>query len=256
MAFHSDFRTTQNSAASAAYDAGLRAYMLRVYNWMALALLFTAGSAYSVLHTSLRSVFFHIVQRGDGAFALAPTFLGTIAVFVPLAFVLVLSFGVNRLSRSTAQTLFVLYSVAMGVSLSSLLLAYTGASVVRTFFITASLYGAMSLWGYVTKRSLASFGSFLGMGLIGLMIASLVNIFIPSHGMTVMISFIGVLLFTGLTAYDTQRIKLSYQQYAYSFSGEEIGKLSVYDALSMYLNFVNLFQFLLQFTGVRSDGRD
>lgn len=254
MAFHSDFDATQGRAA-AAYDAGLRAYMLRVYNWMALALVLTGATAYAVVHTSLRALFFHVVQRGD-VFSIAPTGLGMLSIFAPLAFMLVLSFGVNRLSRSTAQMLFLLFSVAMGVSMASLLLAYTGASVVRTFFIAASLYGVMSLWGYVTNRSLMGLGSFLFMGVIGLAIASLVNMFLPAHGLTVLISFIGVLLFTGLTAYDTQRIKFSYQQYAAALPAEELGKMGVYDALTMYLNFVNLFQFLLQFTGTRSDGRD
>ncbi|MBA5725145.1 Bax inhibitor-1/YccA family protein [Bombella favorum] len=254
MAFHSDFETTRGQAA-AAFDAGLRAYMLRVYNWMALALALTGITAYAVVHTSLRALFFHIVQRGD-VFTLAPTGLGMLSIFAPLAFVLVLSFGVNRLSRSTVQLLFLLFSVVMGISMASLLMAYTGASVVRTFFITASLYGVMSFWGYVTNRSLMGFGSFLTMGLIGLLIASLVNMFLPAHGLTVLISFVGVLLFTGLTAYDTQRIKFSYQQYATVLPAEELGKMGVYDALSMYLNFVNLFQFLLQFTGTRSDGRD
>ncbi len=254
MAFHSNFDTTRGQAA-AAFDAGLRAYMLRVYNWMALALALTGVTAYAVVHTSLRALFFHVVQRGD-VFALAPTGLGMVSIFAPLAFVLVLSFGVNRLSRSTVQLLFLLFSVVMGVSMASLLLAYTGASVVRTFFITASLYGVMSLWGYVTNRSLMGFGSFLTMGLVGLMIASLVNMFLPAHGLTVLISFVGVLVFTGLTAYDTQRIKFSYQQYAAVLPADEMGKMGVYDALSMYLNFVNLFQLLLQFTGTRSDGRD
>lgn len=254
MAFHSNFDTTRGQAA-AAFDAGLRAYMLRVYNWMALALALTGVTAYAVVHTSLRALFFHVVQRGD-VFALAPTGLGMVSIFAPLAFVLVLSFGVNRLSRSTVQLLFLLFSVVMGVSMASLLLAYTGASVVRTFFITASLYGVMSLWGYVTNRSLMGFGSFLTMGLVGLMIASLVNMFLPAHGLTVLISFVGVLVFTGLTAYDTQRIKFSYRQYAAVLPADEMGKMGVYDALSMYLNFVNLFQLLLQFTGTRSDGRD
>lgn len=255
MAFHSNFGATQGRTAAEAFDAGLRAYMLRIYNWMAFALFLTAVTAYAVVHTSLRTLFFHVVQRGD-AFMLSPTALGMVGVFAPLAFVLVLSFGVNRLSRSAAQTLFLLYSVVMGISMASLLMAYTGASVVRTFFITASLYAVMSLWGYVTNRSLTGLGSFLMMGLIGLVIASLVNMFLPAHGMTVLISFLGVLLFTGFTAYDTQRIKLTYQQYAAAMPSEELAKMSIYDALTMYLNFVNLFQSLLQLTGIRSGGRD
>lgn len=256
MAFHPDFQGTKTQQGQSVVDAGLRAYMLRVFNWMAVALILTAVSAYAVVNTSLRTIFYHAHYLSDGRVAVGPTLLGTIAIFAPLAFVLVLSFGVNRLSRSTAQTVFLLYSVAMGVSLSSILLFYTGASVVRTFFIAATLYASVSLWGYVTNRSLVGMGSFLFMGLIGLIIAGLVNIFFPSSVMTTVISFIGVLVFTGFTAYDTQRIKMSYHYYVNSLGSDDIGKMSVYDALSMYLNFVNLFQYLLQLFGERSGGRN
>lgn len=256
MAFHPDFQSTDTQRGQSIVDAGLRAYMLRVYNWMAVALILTAVSGYAVVNTSLRTLFYQTHILSDGRMSTGPTLLGMVAIFAPLAFVLVLSFGVNRLSRSTAQTIFLLYSVAMGVSLSSILLFYTGASVVRTFFIAASLYAAVSLWGYVTKRSLMGMGSFLYMGLIGLIIAGLVNLFFPSSMMTMLVSFVGVLIFTGFTAYDTQRIKMSYQYYASSLGADDIGKMSVYDALSMYLNFVNLFQYLLQFLGERSGGRN
>ncbi|MXV44169.1 BAX inhibitor (BI)-1/YccA family protein [Saccharibacter sp. 17.LH.SD] len=255
MAFNSDFRSAESQQGQVAFDAGLRAYMLRVFNWMAFALVLTAVSAYAVVHTSLRGIFFRAHGLANGQIVMGPSIIGMVAIFLPLVFVMVLSFGVNRLSRSAAQGIFILYSVAMGISLSSILLAYTGASVVRTFLIAASLYSAVALWGYVTNRSLSGFGMFLFMGLVGLMIAGLVNMFIPTSFMTTAISFVGVLLFSGYTAYDTQRIKMSYLQYMGAYSADDIGKLSIYDALSMYLNFVNLFQSLLQFVGVRSDDR-
>ncbi|UMM64679.1 Bax inhibitor-1/YccA family protein [Aristophania vespae] len=254
MAFHYDYNSTGSQQGYAAMDAGLRSYMLRVYNWMAVALALTGVVAFAIINTSLKEVFFHVARTSSG-FALAPTLLGYVGIFSPLVFVLVLSFGVNRLSRSTAQLLFLVYSAVMGISLACIFFAYTGASVARTFFITAGLFAAVSLWGYVTKRSLTGFGAFLTMGLIGLLIAMVVNMFFASSMMSMIISFVGVLVFTGFTAYDTQRIKFSYrQQYAY-LNPDELAKNSIYDALSMYLNFVNLFQFLLQFMGVRSDNR-
>lgn len=256
MAYNSDFRTVEGQQGFGGYDAGLRSYMLRVYNWMVLGLVLTSAVAYAVVNTPLRGLFFHVVQSSDGHLVLSNTLLGMLGIFAPLAFVLVLSFGVNRLSRQSVQILFVLFSAAMGVSLSTLLLTYTGVSVVRTFLITALLYACMSLWGYMTKRSLSGFGSFLFMGLIGLCIAGFVNIFFPSGMMTAVISFVGVLVFTGFTAYDTQRIKMNYQGYLSYGSADDALKFSIYDALSMYLNFVNLFQFLLQFTGSRSGNSD
>ncbi|MXV36221.1 MULTISPECIES: Bax inhibitor-1/YccA family protein [unclassified Saccharibacter] len=256
MAFHPDFQGTETQQGQSAVDAGLRAYMLRVFNWMAVALLLTSISAYAVVNTSLKTLFYSAHMLSDGRVSVGPTLLGIVAIFAPLAFVLVLSFGVNRLSRNAAQALFLVYSLVMGVSLSSILLFYTGTSVVRTFLITASLYAAISLWGYVTKRSLAGMGSFLFMGLIGLIIAGLVNMFFPSDKASMLISFVGVLIFTGFTAYDTQRIKMSYQYYVSALGPDDVGKMSVYDALSMYLNFVNMFQYLLQFFGQRTGGRD
>ncbi|QDH15719.1 Bax inhibitor-1/YccA family protein [Oecophyllibacter saccharovorans] len=234
-------------------DAGLRAYMIRVFGWMTLGLVLSGLTAYVVAHSSLLGVFYHIVATPTGTAVTGMTALGWIAALSPLAFVLVLSFGVNRLSRQMAQGLFLLFSIVTGVSLSTLLLFYTGTSVMQTFFITASVFAAMALWGYVTKRSLVSWGSFLMMGLLGLLIASLVNIFLHSSAMATVISIIGVLLFTAFTAHDTQRIKLSYQQALAYMPPEEINKNSVYDALDLYLDFINLFQYLLQFTGNRSN---
>lgn len=255
MAFQYDYNAVNSQQGFAAMDQGLRAYMLRVYNWMALALVITGGVSLAVVNTSLRGLFFHVVSTPSG-WMMSPTLLGYVSIFAPLIFVMVLSFGVNRLSRSTAQLLFIAFSVVMGISMASLFFVYTGTSIARTFFITAALYAAVSLWGYVTKRSLTGLGSFLFMGMIGLLLAMVVNIFFHSSMMNLLVSCLGVLIFTGFTAYDTQRIKFSYQQ-QYAYVGpDELAKNSVYDALSMYLNFVNLFQFLLQFLGVRNDGRN
>ena len=256
MAFSPDFRSTSRAPGAGAQagviDAGLRAYMLRVYNWMTSGLLLTGIVAYGVSHTSLQALFYHMVETSSGALLLRPTGLGYLSIFAPLAFVMVMSFGVNRLSRQAVQALFWAFCAVMGVSLTSIFLVYTETSVVRVFFITAATFAAMSLWGYTTRTDLSKFGSFLIMGVFGILIAMLVNMFLHSSGLQLMVSFLGVLIFTGLTAYDTQRIKLSYAQFA-SYEGvEQAGKRSVYDALNLYLNFINMFQFLLQLTGTRN----
>ena len=175
-----------------------------------------------------------------------------ISIFAPLAFVLVLSMGVNRMSRSTAQMLYWLFCAAMGASLTNIFLIYTSESIVRVFFITAATFAAMSIYGYTAKADLSRFGSFLMMGLFGIIIASLVNIFFHSDALQFAISIIGVVVFTGLTAYDTQRIKATYVQYAYAEGADAAGKRSVYDALSLYLNFINLFMLMLQLLGNRN----
>ena len=256
MAFSPDFRSTSRAAGVGAQagviDAGLRAYMLRVYNWMTSGLLLTGIVSYGVAHSSLASLFWNQVELADGRIVPHPTGLGMLSIFAPLAFVLVLSFGVNRLSRQAVQTLFWLFCAAMGVSLTSVFFIYTETSVVRVFFITAATFGAMSLWGYTTKTDLTKFGSFLIMGVVGLLIAMVVNMFMHSTGLQMLVSVLGVFIFTGLTAYDTQRIKLSYAQFAAYEGVEGAAKRSVYDALNLYLNFINLFQFLLQLTGTRS----
>jgi FtsH-binding integral membrane protein len=253
MAFTPDYRTyvpAGTAANAAAIDAGLRAYMLRVYNWMASGLLLTGVVAYAVANTQLIDLFYPLVQTPYGLrHTQGP--LAIIAMLAPLGFVLVLSFGVNRLSRSAVQAIFWAFCAAMGASLTSIFLSYSGESIVRTFFITAGTFGAMSIYGYSTKRSLMGMGSFLMMGLIGVILASVVNLFIHSSGMQYMISIVGVLVFVGLTAYDTQRIKLTYTQYAYAEGADGAAKRSVYDALSLYLNFINLFMLLLQLTGSR-----
>ena len=173
-------------------------------------------------------------------------------MLAPLGFVLVLSFGINRMQASTAQGLFWLFSGVMGISLASILLHFTGASVARVFFITAGTFAAMSLYGYTTQRDLSQFGSFLMMGLIGIILASVVNIFLASSALQFAISVIGVLVFVGLTAYDTQRIKETYYEYQYA-DGQTATKTAIMGALTLYLDFINLFVMLMQLLGVRRD---
>ena len=256
MAFVPDYRTTPSRTGvgvqAGAVDLGLRAYMLRVYNWMASGLVLTGLIAYGVAHSQLSALFHQTVMLPNGMVAIRPTMLGFISMIAPLGFVMVLSFGINRLSRQAAQGLFWAFSAAMGLSMTNLFFVYADLSIVRVFFITAGTFAAMSLWGYTTKTDLTRFGSFLIMGLFGIIIASFVNIFTHSPGLYLMVSVLGVLIFTGLTAYDTQRIKWNYGQLAYYQGVDGAAKQSVTDALTLYLTFINLFTFLLQLTGTRS----
>ncbi len=262
MAFGPDTRYTSGAtgwgrpaaADAAAIDAGLRAYMLRVYNWMASGLLVTGIVAYLIGSSpELQQLFWSVTRASNGARIISPTILGWAAMLSPLAFVLVLSFGINRLSKTAAQALFWVFAACMGASLSNIFLRYTGQSIASTFFITAAMFAAISLYGYTTKADLTRFGSFMIMGLIGIMIAGLVNIFLASPALAFAISVIGVVVFVGLTAYDTQRIKADYLEFAYAEGTDEAGKRSVMDALGLYLNFVNLFQLLLSFMGQRNN---
>ena len=181
-----------------------------------------------------------------------PGGLAWISMFAPLAFVLVLSFGVNRLSTTTAQALYWAFCAAMGLSLTNIFLIYTHDSIVRVFFISAATFAGMSLYGYTTRADLTKMGSFMMMGLFGVIIASLVNMFLGSAGLQFAISVIGVLVFVGLTAYDTQRIKADYVQQVYAYGPEMAAKRSVYDSLQLFLNFINLFMLLLQLLGNRN----
>jgi FtsH-binding integral membrane protein len=255
MAFSSEYRTYNpaTAATSQVLDAGLRAYMLRVFNWMTSGLLLTGIVSYGIANTELINLFYPLVMTPSGRMVHAPTGLAMITMFAPLAFVLVMSFGVNRLSRTSVQALYWAFCAAMGASLTNIFIIYTGNSIVRVFFITAGTFAAMSAWGYATNRDLSRMGSFLMMGLIGIIIASLVNMFFASGMMQFLISVIGVVIFTGLTAYDTQRIKADYVQFAYAVGSDEAGKRSVYDALNLYLNFINLFTLLLQLMGTRNN---
>ena len=251
------YRTVQAGYAatgSAALDAGLRAYMLRVYNWMASGLVLTGLIAYAIANTSLINLFYHQVATARGIMT-QPTLLGYGAIFLPLIFVMVLSFGVNKLSTRNAQALFWGFCAAMGLSLANIFLIYTATSIATVFFVTAAMFGATSLYGYATGRDLTSWGSFFFMGLIGVLIAMVVNFFLHSSALAFAISLVGVFVFLGLTAYDTQRIKTSYIQFGTSYGMEMASKRSVYDALTLYLNFINLFMFMLQLFGQRGGQR-
>ena len=233
-------------------DTGLRNYMLRVYNWMASGLLLTGIVAFLIAHTGVAELFYQVVRTPRGN-ATVPTILGWVAMFAPLAFILVLSFGINRMSKTTAQALFWVFCAVMGASMSNIFAIYTSGSIASTFFVTAAMFAGISLYGYTTKADLTKLGSFMIMGLIGVLLASLVNIFLQSSALQFAITIIGVVVFVGLTAYDTQRIKADYIQHSYAEGSDEAGKRSVFDALGLYLNFVNLFQLLLQLFGVRQN---
>jgi FtsH-binding integral membrane protein len=231
-------------------DEGLRAYMLKVYNYMATGVLLTGIVALISFNIS-------VVTDASGAIVSFTEFGNTLffsgfkwlVMLAPLGIVFYMSFGINKMSSSKAQTVFWIFAALMGLSLSWILLVYTGKSVARVFFITSATFGAMSLYGYTTKRDLTKLGSFLMMGLIGIIIASLINIFMKSSMMYFVISILGVLIFVGLTAYDTQKIK---NMYVESDSGELIGKKAVMGALTLYLDFINLFIMLLRLFGQRS----
>ncbi len=241
------------ATGAAALDQGLRAYMLRVYNWMASGLVLTGLVAYAISHTSLMNAFYPLVQTADGSWMVHPTILAYAAIFSPMVFVMVLSFGVNKLSTQAAQALFWAFCACMGASLTSIFVVYTQTSISEVFFVTAGAFAGTSLYGYTAKADLTKFGSFLIMGLIGILLAMLVNIFLHSPAINFAISVLGVLIFTGLTAYDTQRIKVSYLQFGGSYGATMANKRSVYDALTLYLNFINLFMFLLQLFGQRNN---
>ncbi|MGH6983955.1 MAG: Bax inhibitor-1/YccA family protein [Stellaceae bacterium] len=218
-------------------DQGLRSYMLRVYNYMAGALAITGIVAWFS-----QGLVLQLAQQHSP--------LMYLLIFAPLGFVLVLSFGIQRMSLGAAQATFWGYAAVMGLSMSTIFLVYTYTSIAQMFFITAVTFLAMSLWGYTTKRDLAGMGHFLFMGLIGIVIASVVNIFLRSPGLQFAVSVIGVLVFTGLTAWDTQRIK---EMYWDGDSAVIAGKKAIMGALALYLDFVNLFMFLLQLFGQRRD---
>ncbi|MER9564829.1 Bax inhibitor-1/YccA family protein [Mesorhizobium sp. M0571] len=222
--------------AGAVYDEGLRRHMLRVYNYMGLGLVVTGLIAFVVSSTPALYV------------PIFSTPLKWVVMLAPLAFVLLFSFRMQTMSAAGAQAMFWAFCAVMGLSLASVFLVFTGTSIARTFFIAATMFGATSLYGNTTKRDLTQFSSFLIMGLIGVVIASIVNIFLGSTALQFAISVIGIAVFVGLTAWDTQTIK---EQYAENFGAETQQKLAVFGAFSLYLNFINIFQLLLNFTGER-----
>ena len=233
--FNSGIRTAPR-AAGVTFDAALRAHMVRVYNHMTAGLVVTGLIAFL---TASSPAMIHAIFGSP---------LRIVVMLAPLAFVLVMSFGIQRLSLGALVATFYGFSVAMGLSLSTIFLVYTGASIAQVFFISASMFLGMSLYGYTTKADLTSWGSFLMMGLFGIIIASLVNIFVHSSGLGFAISVIGVFIFVGLTAYDTQRIKENFSE---SWGVESNGKLAVMGALNLYLDFINLFMMLLRLMGNR-----
>jgi len=247
MANWQDPQTTGLGAASvtvprAARDVGLRSYMLSVYNYMASGVLLTGIVALGFANSSLINL---IVNPATGH----ATPLFWIALFAPLGIVFALSFGINRISAGTAQLLFWLYAGLVGVQFSSLFLVYTGVSIAQTFFATAAAFLGLSLYGYTTKRDLSGFRTFLVMGVVGIFVALLINLFLRSPALNLAISAIGVLLFAGLTAYDTQKIKSVY--FVVAGQGEAMAKTAVMGALQLYLDFINMFLFLLRFMGDR-----
>jgi uncharacterized protein len=220
---------------TAAYDAGLRSYMLSIYNYMASGVLLTGVVAYFFAKSGMAA---------DIMFG--PGIMKYVIMFSPLVFILVMSFGLNKLSTAALQACFWGFAVIMGLSMSSIFLVYTEASIAQTFFATSAAFAGLSLWAYATKKDLSGMGTFLIMGLVGLIIASIINIFTQSSTMNLVISAIGVLIFAGFTAYDTQRLKNAYD---YVAGTDMIGKTVIMGALSLYLDFINMFQFLLSFLG-------
>ncbi|MEE4537080.1 MAG: Bax inhibitor-1/YccA family protein [Erythrobacter sp.] len=219
----------------ASYDEGLRSYMLSIYNYMASGVLLTGIVAMAAAATGL-------------AYAFASGPLMWIVALAPLGFILAMNFGLNRMSQGTLQLLFWSFATVMGLSLSTIFLVFTGESIALTFFATAGAFAGLSLFGYTTKKDLSAMGTFLIMGVVGLIIAMVLNIFLQSGTLAFVISGLGVLIFAGLTAYDTQRLK---NQYQYLRGTEMIGKAVIMGATTLYLDFVNMFMFLLQFLGSR-----
>ena len=234
---------------TAVWDAGLRSYMLKVYNYMATGVLLTGIiSLISFKLSADISATGQIIALKPYGNAIFNSGLKWIIMLAPLAVIFYMSFGINKMSTSKAQTVFWIFTILMGLSLSWVLIVFTGVSVARVFFITSATFGAMSIYGYTTKRDLTKLGSFLMMGLIGIIIASLVNIFLKSTMMHFVISILGVLIFVGLTAYDTQKIK---NMYSASDTIEVSGKKAIMGALTLYLDFINLFIMLLRLFGQR-----
>jgi uncharacterized protein len=241
MAYRTDPRLAQARVAVGAVDEGLRSYMLSVYNYMGLGLAITGLVAFIVASTPALYV------------PIFTTPLKWVVMLAPLGFVFFLGARIQAMSASAAQMTFWLFAAVMGISLASIFLVFTGESIARVFFITAATFGGVSLYGYTTKRDLSGMGSFLFMGLIGIIIASLVNIFLASSALQFAVSVIGVLVFTGLTAYDTQRLKNEYVG-SFQYAGTDIAaKGAIMGALSLYLNFINLFMMLLQLFGAQRD---
>ena len=230
---------------TAAIDAGLRAHMNKVYGTMSVGLLMTALVAWAVGSNEMLISIFRDPATGS------MKILGWVAMFLPLVMVFGFGAAINRLSAAGAQLFFYAFAAAMGLSISWIFTYYTGISITQTFLVTSIAFAGLSLWGYTTKKDISGWGAFLIMGVIGLIVALIVNIFLASAAIQFAISALGVLIFAGLTAYDTQRIKNDYIQHAQSMDQEWLGKSAIMGALSLYLDFINMFMFLLQFLGAR-----
>ncbi|MEI4471516.1 Bax inhibitor-1/YccA family protein [Frigidibacter sp. MR17.24] len=239
MADYNTMRAGRLGAGTLRIDAGLKAHMNKVYGTMSVGMLITALVAWAVgtNEAMLQAIF--------------ATPLKWVVMFAPLIVVFAFSAMISKMSAATAQLVFYAYAALMGLSISFIFAAYTGVSIAQTFLVTAIAFAGLSLYGYTTKRDLSGFGTFLVMGLIGLIVASVVNIFLASSAVAFAISVIGVLLFAGLTAFDTQNIKVTYLQHAQYGDSEWLGKAAIMGALQLYLDFLNMFMFLLQFLGNR-----
>ncbi|MEL7444980.1 MAG: Bax inhibitor-1/YccA family protein [Pseudomonadota bacterium] len=233
-------RTGGELAGGVSYDEGLRSHMLSIYNYMTSGVLLTGVVALMFSWGGANSMAAQVFLSGG--------LLAWVIKLSPLAFILAMSFGLNRMSQATLQIVFWAFATVMGLSMSTIFLVYTGPSIAVTFFATAGAFAGLSLFGYTTKKDLSGMGSFLIMGVIGLIIAMIANMFIGSGPLAFVISGLGVLIFAGLTAYDTQRLK---NEYSYYRGTEFAGKAVIMGATSLYLDFVNMFMFLLQFLGSR-----
>tara|TARA_R110002012_G_scaffold115114_1_gene261979 strand:- start:573 stop:1349 length:777 start_codon:yes stop_codon:yes gene_type:complete len=257
MADVNTIRTSAGSRASA-IDAGLRAHMNKVYGTMSIGMLITFAAAWAISGLSVTtdpsaavaqlSQDKYLTQLG---YALYASPLKWVVMFAPLAFVFGFSTMINKMSAATAQVVFYAFAAVMGISISSIFLVFTGYSIAQIFLITSIAFAGLSLWGYTTKKDISGWGSFLIMGVIGLVVASIVNIFLASSALMFAISAIGVLIFAGLTAYDTQRIKTEYLAHAQHGDTEWLGKAAIMGALNLYLNFINMFMMLLSLFGNR-----
>jgi FtsH-binding integral membrane protein len=243
-------------ARAAEIDAGLRAHMSKVYGTMSVGMLITFAAAWALAGLAVTSDPDQAaVQIGPDEYltglgnALYNSPLQLVVIFAPLAFVFGIGAAINRMSAATAQTVFYIFAAVMGASLSSIFLVYTSMSIAQIFLITAIAFASLSLWGYTTKKDISGWGSFLIMGVIGLIVASIVNIFLGSPALMFAVSAIGVLIFAGLTAYDTQRIKTEYIAHAHHGDTEWLGKAAIMGALGLYLNFINMFTMLLSLFG-------
>jgi uncharacterized protein len=244
MAEYQTVRTAPG-VRTAEIDEGLRAHMNKVYGTMSVGMLVTAGVAWAVgSNPALLSIF-------RDPMTLQPNILGWIAMFLPLIMVFAFGAMINRLSAAGAQTFFYVFAAAMGLSISWIFAAFTGISIAQTFLVTSISFAGLSLWGYTTQKDISGWGSFLIMGVIGLLVAMILNLFLQSPAIMFAVSILGVLIFAGLTAYDTQKIKTDYIAHAQTMDSEWLAKSAIMGALNLYLDFINMFMFLLHLLGNR-----